>query len=315
MNFLQLYYFTVVAEEQNVSHAAQKLYISQQSLSNHIKHLEEELQVKLFERTPRLSLTYAGQCTLRTAREILKLQKQLYDTIDDIKDEKIGSLIIGTTHVRARTYLTEIIPSFLNIYPQVQLETVADRRMKVWEMLLQEKLDLIILNQPPENAFVERVPLIEDPFCVVIPHNLMVRHFPDNYKQLLDYWNHGGEFHADLLTGVPVIIPKGTTISEKAHLYLGRNQMSPHIAMQINDVESTFRLCQKGVGITFSYERYANTMIRNYSDSEMPIHIIPIPDPDMIGNVMLCFLKNRYQTKLMRSFIQIAKDTMSRKSE
>ena len=52
MNFRNLHYFLMVAEEKNITHAAQRLYISQQSLSGHIAKLEEELGVPLFERGP-----------------------------------------------------------------------------------------------------------------------------------------------------------------------------------------------------------------------------------------------------------------------
>ena len=60
MNFTSLRYFLEVVAEGSVTKAAQKLYISQQSLSEHIARLESEYGVKLFERTPRLHLTYAG---------------------------------------------------------------------------------------------------------------------------------------------------------------------------------------------------------------------------------------------------------------
>ena len=61
MNFLHLKYFLLVAEELNITRAAERLYISQQSLSNHISNMEKELDVKLFTRSPKLSLTYAGE--------------------------------------------------------------------------------------------------------------------------------------------------------------------------------------------------------------------------------------------------------------
>ena len=66
MNFLHLKYFLMVAEELNITRAAERLYISQQSLSNHISNMERELDVKLFTRSPKLSLTYAGGLLVET---------------------------------------------------------------------------------------------------------------------------------------------------------------------------------------------------------------------------------------------------------
>ena len=70
MNFLHLKYFLLVAEELNITRAAERLYISQQSLSNHISNMEKELDVKLFTRSPKLSLTYAGDLLVETATQI-----------------------------------------------------------------------------------------------------------------------------------------------------------------------------------------------------------------------------------------------------
>ena len=76
MNFLHLKYFLMVAKELNITRAAERLYISQQSLSNHISNLEKELETKLFVRSPKLSLTYAGEQLVDTATQILDLQSQ-----------------------------------------------------------------------------------------------------------------------------------------------------------------------------------------------------------------------------------------------
>src|SRR5699024_5857322 len=70
MNFLHLKYFLLVAEELNITRAAERLFISQQSLSNHISNMEKELDVKLFTRSPKLSLTYAGDLLVETATQI-----------------------------------------------------------------------------------------------------------------------------------------------------------------------------------------------------------------------------------------------------
>lgn len=84
MNFLHLKYFLMVAEELNITRAAERLYISQQSLSNHISNMERELDVKLFTRSPKLSLTYAGGLLVETATQILDLYSQYQTKVGDI---------------------------------------------------------------------------------------------------------------------------------------------------------------------------------------------------------------------------------------
>ena len=84
MNFQHLKYFLMVAEELNITRAAERLYISQQSLSNHIGNLERELDVKLFTRSPKLSLTYAGGLLVDTATQTLDLHSQYLSKVGDI---------------------------------------------------------------------------------------------------------------------------------------------------------------------------------------------------------------------------------------
>ena len=74
----------MVAEELNITRAAERLYISQQSLSNHISNMERELDVKLFTRSPKLALTYAGNLLVDTASQILELNSQYLAKVGDI---------------------------------------------------------------------------------------------------------------------------------------------------------------------------------------------------------------------------------------
>ena len=92
MNFLNLEYFLVATEELNFTKAAKRLYISQQSLSNHISNMEKEFGIILFNRTSPLTLTYAGQVLKERAREMLDLRDETYREIRDIKDFSTGQL-------------------------------------------------------------------------------------------------------------------------------------------------------------------------------------------------------------------------------
>ena len=109
INFLNLEYFLVAAEELNFTRAAKRLYISQQSLSNHISNLEKEFDVVLFNRTSPLTLTYAGQALQTRARQLLDLKDETYKEISDIKDFSTGQLSIGVSHTRGRFILPEEI--------------------------------------------------------------------------------------------------------------------------------------------------------------------------------------------------------------
>lgn len=102
INFFKPEYFLVAAEELNFTKAAKKLFISQQSLSNHISNMEKEFDVILFNRTTPLTLTYAGQALKAKARQMLELRDETYRELSDIKDFSVGQLTWDSPHPRTR---------------------------------------------------------------------------------------------------------------------------------------------------------------------------------------------------------------------
>jgi len=109
MNFTNLKYFLAVADELSFSRAAEKLYVTQQNLSNHISRLEDELQVTLFDRSPVLRLTYAGECMRDYARQLVATEQQMQLHLGDISQQRRARLRIGVTRTRGRMMLTEVL--------------------------------------------------------------------------------------------------------------------------------------------------------------------------------------------------------------
>ena len=84
MDTLSLYYFSELAKDLHITRTANRLFISQQTLSNHIMRLEEYYGVKLLNRKPSLSLTYAGEYVLSFAETMNRENANLMDILADI---------------------------------------------------------------------------------------------------------------------------------------------------------------------------------------------------------------------------------------
>ena len=98
MNTTHLKYFLEVADAANITHAAEKLYISQQTLSNQIQKLEKSLGVMLFERKPALTLTYAGSRLYAYAKEMLEREAALQKELEEIGEGVRGSVTVGISY-------------------------------------------------------------------------------------------------------------------------------------------------------------------------------------------------------------------------
>ena len=162
INFLNLEYFLVAAEELNFTKAAKKLFISQQSLSNHISNMEKEFDVILFNRTTPLTLTYAGQALKEKAKQMLELRDETYRQLADIKDFSVGQLTLGLSHTRGRVILPEILPVFKDRFPNIDLKLVEGNSSELADDLLHGNIDLIIDMLPFKVENVETVPICEE---------------------------------------------------------------------------------------------------------------------------------------------------------
>ena len=148
MNFRNLQYFLAAAEEKNITHAARKLYISQQSLSGHIAKLEEELGVALFERGPELKLTYAGERLALIARQICSLEQEILRETGEISDRRRGRLRLGISYTCGRSILPMILPAFCAAHPLVEINLMEGNHRQLNEWLSRGEIDVLIGYMP-----------------------------------------------------------------------------------------------------------------------------------------------------------------------
>jgi DNA-binding transcriptional LysR family regulator len=119
----QLRYFITTAEELNFTRAARRLYVVQQSLSGAIAQLEDELGIKLFERTTRrVELTEAGDALLPHARDALAAVDRGIDAVNAVIAGKRGRLRIGLAATSGLALTPELLQQFGDAYPDVQIE-------------------------------------------------------------------------------------------------------------------------------------------------------------------------------------------------
>ena len=184
INFLNLEYFLVAAEELNFTKAAKKLFISQQSLSNHISNMEKEFDVILFNRTTPLTLTYAGQALKAKAKQMLELRDETYRELADIKDFSVGQLTLGLSHTRGRVILPEILPVFKDRFPNIDLKLVEGNSSELADDLLHGNIDLIIDMLPFKVENVETVPICEEEILLAVPDTVLEHAFPGHLNEI-----------------------------------------------------------------------------------------------------------------------------------
>ena len=206
MNFLHLKYFLMVAEELNITRAAERLYISQQSLSNHISNMERELDVKLFTRSPKLSLTYAGGLLVETATQILDLYSQYQTKVGDINRHYLGMLRVGISHTCGLALMPDILPKFRQEFPLVEFSLFEGNSTQLEDELSHGRVDLIICFQPIMMDGVRTEPLTEQRLVMVVPRAFTDELFGERAEEVRAQFAQGADIGA--FQQVPFILIK-----------------------------------------------------------------------------------------------------------
>lgn len=123
MDTRQIEYILKIAEENNITHAAAKLFITQSALNQQLIKLENELGTPLFHRSrSNWHLTEAGAIYVQNAKEIMRLKREAYQRIQDLSDGKHGRLSVGFTAGRGINMFTRAYAIFHQRYPNIVLE-------------------------------------------------------------------------------------------------------------------------------------------------------------------------------------------------
>jgi DNA-binding transcriptional LysR family regulator len=149
MELRHLRYFVAVAEELSFRKAAEKLHMAQPPLSAQIKALEEELRVRLFDRTTRLvQLTHSGRVLLAEARAVLAASTLAEQRVRDAEHSLVGTLRVGVIAPMTNAWLAGILRRFRQQFPAVQLSLFDLTTTEQLRRLRAQELDAGLLRPP-----------------------------------------------------------------------------------------------------------------------------------------------------------------------
>jgi LysR family hydrogen peroxide-inducible transcriptional activator len=170
MTLTELRYIVAVARERHFGRAAEACFVSQPTLSVAIKKLEEELDVKLFERgSSEVSTTPLGEAIVRQAQTVLEQAQALRDIAKTGKDPLTGPLRLGLIYTIGPYLLPELVRHAIARTPQMPLMLHENFTAKLLDMLRANELDCAILAEPFPEAGLAVAPLYDEPFLVAVP--------------------------------------------------------------------------------------------------------------------------------------------------
>ena len=303
MNFQHLKYFLTVAEELNITRAAERLYISQQSLSNHIANLERELDVKLFTRSPKLSLTYAGGLLVDTATEILDLHRQYLSKVGDINKQYVGALRVGISHTCG-------LAKFRLEFPQVEFSLSEGNSNQLEDELAHGRTDLIICFQPIIMEGVTTVPLTEQRLMMVVPRTFTGHLFGEQVEEVRKQFAQGADIRA--FEAMPfVLIKRGNRTRSIVDQYFRRYYFKPQLILETENTVTTLAMALAGVGVTICPELFLRAL-PTPTPGSAGVDLFPLTDPSTYGRLVAGYREGRCLPNFGQRFVELTQEMLQK---
>ncbi len=170
MTLTELRYIVAVAREKHFGRAAEACFVSQPTLSVAIKKLEEELDVKLFERgANEVSVTPLGEEIVRQAQSVIEQAAGIKEIAKRGKDPVSGPLRLGVIYTIGPYLLPDLVKQAIERVPQMPLMLQENFTVKLLDMLRTGELDCAIIAEPFPDAGLAVAPLYDEPFMVAVP--------------------------------------------------------------------------------------------------------------------------------------------------
>lgn len=296
MDFREFRYMITVADCQSITKAAAKLYVSQPSLSHLIARVEQELGLKLFDRTAYpIRLTYAGERYVDTARKILMLDDDMRREFMDISEGRKGRITVGIPTERGGYMLPGILTRFKKEFPGIEVSVLEGSSELLIDSVLKGQTNFIIIPETQKVPELEQELIYREELFFIAGHE-MVKEF----NCCLD--SH--TVNPEKLSGMPFVLQnRGHSIRKIADSIFKKYQIIPQVVMETHSSLTAATMAAAGSAATIVPARTVEMV--NQADG---YGIYSIGKPPVTWDVMACYRKDAYLDKTQRRFITIAQE-------
>lgn len=287
MELRQLKYFIKAAELQNFTEASAALYITQSTLSQQIKQLEQELDIPLFDRiAKRVRLTEAGKAFLPYAMKTVKDADDGKSILKDLMDLNTGTLTIGVTY-GLTNLLTKAILEFSTQHPNIHLQIGFGTTQDLLLKLEQGRIDMMLSFSGEQKEGSYNVEPLFSSCLALIVH----KSHPATAKKQINIKN---------LESLPLLLPSnGYSIRNYLDNLLEKHNLSLDIKMEVNDINTLLQLVNSG--------RWATILMGSSTFNHPNLRAIKITGEGMSRMATITWPSDSYRKKSALSLSQILK--------
>lgn len=289
MELHQLRYFCAVAETGSFSRAAEQSHVSQPSLSQQIRKLEDELGARLFDRLGRsVRLTDLGNAFLPRARGVLRDLEAARGEVVERKDALSGTVVIGVIPTVAPYLLPALLAFYSRKYPQVEVNVVEEITPILQDRLRAGSIDVAVLALPIRGHEFESFPLLTERFFAALPkkHKLARR---DSLSL------------KDLRAEPFLLLRDGHCFRDNAIAACDRARLNPRIVFESGQFSSLLSMVGIGMGVSLVPQMAI--------DKRAACRYVRVADERAVRTIGAVVLRGRSLTRAHNSFLAVLRAT------
>lgn len=268
MNFSSFDYFIAVAEELSFTRAAERLNVTQQTLSAHIAGLERELHVRLVDRHVPLTLTYAGEEFLEYARHFQTKRRVMEQEFRDISGNQRGLLRVGVASTRGHIIMPRTIASFQRRYPQITVSLYESENQDLVQLLREGRVDMVVATIESDAQGLVVKDLYDEAVMLLCRQDLLERYYPGHAEEVVAEAAKDGGLKA--LEKLPfLLVGDGDIPGAVPRQAFRREDIHPDVRVISKNAETLVALAYRGVGACFCSSELAHTSFPHSAEAGM----------------------------------------------
>lgn len=302
-----------VYEEKSISKAAQKLHISQPSLSVMIQKIEEEVGVPLFDRTSKpIGLTEAGREYIKATEAILHTEKAFENYLQACEELQTGSLTIGSNQLLSSLVLPRYIGQFLARYPKIRLNLVDDNSVVLENMATAGQLDLVLDNHPLDRNIFEQHIIRQEQLLLAVPKsfacNRGYEHCQLSYEDILQdrHLEETGEWvPLSAFEHIPyVTMTRDNDTRRRSDEILREAGVKPRNILELDRLVTLYSFVRQGTAASI----VSDTLVQYLDASGDEVVFYRLRSAHARRELYLSYKRNRYYSRAMEAFAEIFRD-------
>ena len=312
---VRMRYVYMVYKEQSFTRAAEKLYISQPSLSAMVKKVEKEIGAVIFDRSSSpLELTEAGLAYIDHVEELLRSELILEEKLSDIQNLNKGQIRIGGSNYVMTSILPGILQKMLSQYPGIRIELVEENSFILRQMIDNGTLDLVIDSFEATDESLSYEPLFEETILLAVPQESSVDPsflpYQITVERILSRTYDDLCLPADLanqLLGLPFVLLKAENdMYHRAVQLFSSYEKKPDVRLHLDQLLTALRYASAGIGCTF----VTDTLFR-FGEKKDQVCLYKLNAENDKRDLRIAHKRGKYISNACKAFIQLAKEHFS----